>query len=454
MIKNIMCITMLILTGFVITAQTISLEFPYFAGKTYEFKIAQGGKHIVLQNDTIPKDGKVMLQIPPKYKGYKGMAMWYLTNSEKGGGLEMVINNEDFSVACLDSIPATENIIYKNTLENTFLFSNYQEQQALFAKHDAMLYATRAYKKDHSLYPIFASEYDVILKRYAQFVEKLKNTPLYAARFREITNITMGIGSIITQDEYLKAQNINSIIVNKMDFEMLYTSNHWTGIINSFVQLQSMVFKNDAQFAADVKTILNRMPTREIYTEFVSDLTRALIKAGKDSIIAELISQIKNANKLLNYEGTLSIYQKDLSGKAPNLIVSEQKINTQDSNKKDTIIDFAELKNKYTLLFFYKSGCGPCSDLMAELVGNYKNLTTKGIEIISIAADTDGAAFRNSAAQQPWPKKYCDFEGTNGINFKNYAVLGTPTLYLLNREGIIIRKMHGLQELLDVFAIK
>jgi thiol-disulfide isomerase/thioredoxin len=444
---------MLILTGFVVTAQTISLEFPYFAGKTYEFKIVQGGKQIVLQNGTIGQDGKVILQIPPKYKGYKGMAMWYLTNSEKGGGLEMVINNEDFSVACLDSIPTTESIIYKNTLENTFLHSNYQEQQTIFEKHDAMLYATRAYKKDHSLYPIFATEYDTILKKYTQFVERLKNTPLYAARFREITNITMGIGSIITQDEYLKAQNINSIIINQMDFEVLYTSNHWTGIINSFVQLQSMVLKNDVQFATDAKTILGRMPT-VLYTDFVSDLTKALTKAGKDNIIAALTSQIKNANKLLNYNGVLNVYQKDLSGKAPNLIISNQEVNAQDSNKENTIIDFVRLKNKYTLLVFYKSGCGPCDDLMAGLASNYKNLTSKGIEIITIAADTEEAVFKNSTAQQPWAKKYCDFQGTNGINFKNYAVLGTPTLYLLNQKGIIIQKMHGLQELLDVFAVK
>jgi len=453
MIKNIICVAMLILTGFVVTAQTISLEFPYFAGKTYEFKIAQGVKQIVLQNDTIPKDGKVILQIPPKYKDYKGMAMWYLTNSEKGGGLEMVINSEDFSVTCLDSIPTNESIIYKNTTENTFLFSNYQEQQSLFAKHDAMLYATRAYKENHSLYPIFANEYNATLKEYTQFVERLKNTTLYAARFREITNITMGIGSIITQDEHLKAQNINSIIVDQMDFEVLYTSNHWTGIINSFVQLQSMVLKNDAQFAADTKTILNRMPIT-LYTDFVSDLTKALTKAGKDNIITALIPQIKNANKLLNYNGILSVYQKDLSGKAPNLIVAEQKANAQNSNDENTIIDFVKLKNKYTLLVFYKSGCGPCDDLMAGLASNYKNLTSKGVEIITIAADTEEAVFKNSITKQPWAKKYCDFQGTNSINFKNYAVFGMPTLYLLNQKGIIIQKMYGLQELLDAFAVK
>jgi hypothetical protein len=43
------------------------------------------------------------------------MALWYLTNSTNGGGLDMVINGENFSVSCLDSIPTSENIIYKGT---------------------------------------------------------------------------------------------------------------------------------------------------------------------------------------------------------------------------------------------------------------------------------------------------------------------------------------------------
>jgi hypothetical protein len=47
-------VLVLLITSFGATAQTISLEFPYSAGKTYEFKIVQGNKHIVLRNDTIP----------------------------------------------------------------------------------------------------------------------------------------------------------------------------------------------------------------------------------------------------------------------------------------------------------------------------------------------------------------------------------------------------------------
>lgn len=286
--NNYIFLGILVLGCLSASAQTIRLEFPYFAGNTYEFKIVQGNKHVVLRKDTIPKGGKVQLQIPLKYKGYIGMSMWYITNSPTGGGLEMVVNQKDFSVSCFDSIPTANSIVYKNSLENIFKKTIYQEQQALFAKHDAMLSATKAYDNKSALYGVFKKEYDTILKEYNQYVKKLKSTNLYAARFREITNLTMGIGTIITQDENLKAKNMNTFIVNQLDFENLFTSNHWGAIMNTWVQLQVNVLKNDALFIADIKTILNRIPAGIIYTEFSSSLTKALVKSDKEALVLAL----------------------------------------------------------------------------------------------------------------------------------------------------------------------
>jgi hypothetical protein len=37
----------------------------------------------------------------------------------------------------------------------------------------------------------------------------------------------------------------------------------------------------------------------------------------------------------------------------------------------------------------------------------------------------------------------------NGVNFKNYAVLGTPTMYVLDSKGFILSKMATITEVLD-----
>ena len=446
--KNIL-FSILLVIGFNAKSQTINLEFPYFEGKTYEFKIFQGDKMVTLKTDTIRKGGKVQLVFPKEYAGYKGMAQWYLTNSKTGGGLDLIINNQDFSVTCLDSVPTNESIKYKGSNESIFSKTNYLEQQKLFEKHDAMLAATRAYAKDNKLYKIFDTEYKSIINQYALHSKNLAKSPLYAARFRQIVNITMGIGTIITLDETEKANNINNFIVNDLDFEALYTSNHWGGIINNWVQLQTIVIKDDKTLLQNTKFILKRLPSNKIYTDFVINLTKELSKVGKDNILAALTQEIKNSNRLINFDGVLSIYQKDITGQAPNLIIVEHIGNPDDHKHINTQLETDKLDSKYTLIVFYQSGCGPCEVLMQGLQGNYQDLVKKGVRIISISADTDEQIYRNTSFPFPWKDKYYNLEGLKGINFRNYAVMGTPTIYLLDKQGMILSKMATMHEALS-----
>jgi hypothetical protein len=55
---------------------------------------------------------------------------------------------------------------------------------------------------------------------------------------------------------------------------------------------------------------------------------------------------------------------------------------------------------------------------------------------------------QNTAASFPWKDKICDGQGMNGINFKNYSVMGTPTMFLIDSKGIIIEKIATIEELL------
>lgn len=447
--KNFKHFFFLLFISFSATAQTINLEFPYFAGQTYEFTIFQGDKRIKLKEATIPKGGKVQLTIPENFKGYKGMAQWYLTNSATGGGLDLIINNEDFSVTCMNSIPTAESIIYKNTTENIFDKYNYQKQQKLFEKHDAMLVTKRAYEPKTNFYKLAEEEYTKIVRQYDTYSNDLKQSPLFAAKFRQIVNLTMGIGTIITQDENEKANNINTFITNELDFSVLYTSNHWGGIINSWTEIQIKVLKDDAKMVTDVNTILNRIKSDAVYTDFVINMTKELTKAGKDGALFALIPGIKNSKRLLHYDGVLNIFQQDLSGKAPDLTIVTYNVIKEAKNLVTKVLKTDDLKSKFTLLVFYRSGCGPCEETMEGLVTHYKEMVTKGFKIITIAADTDEKVFKETSLQHPWLDKYCDFEGANGINFKNYAVIGTPTMYVLNSKGIILSKMATITEVLD-----
>jgi thiol-disulfide isomerase/thioredoxin len=109
--------------------------------------------------------------------------------------------------------------------------------------------------------------------------------------------------------------------------------------------------------------------------------------------------------------------------------------------------DFSKEGYTKTVLVFYQSGCGPCEELMGQLPQYYDKLKSNGIRVISFAADENEQQFNSTATSFPWKDKYCDFKGIKGVNFKNYAVVGTPTIYILDKNGKIEAKLASMSEI-------
>lgn len=123
--------------SFFAQAQTITIEFPAFAGKTYEFIIFQGDKIVkVYENDTIPKDGLIKIDIPKEYAPYTGMCRWLITNSAEGGGLDMAIPGYGFKVSCLSNQPSVSNIKFEGFDAMNELNRLHREQQIIIDKFE------------------------------------------------------------------------------------------------------------------------------------------------------------------------------------------------------------------------------------------------------------------------------------------------------------------------------
>jgi len=86
---------------------------------------------------------------------------------------------------------------------------------------------------------------------------------------------------------------------------------------------------------------------------------------------------------------------------------------------------------------------------------NFKNrLNTvlsriKQDKILGGFVQTSEQDFDKKRIYHQWPDNYCDLTGMNGGNFRNYAVMGTPTLYLLDKNGIVLKKSAMADEIID-----
>lgn len=427
--------------------QNIQMEFPRFAGKTYEFIIFQGSNAKRVLEGTIPSDGKFTLSIPKQYAPYTGMCRWLITGTEEGGGLDMIVFGKDFLVSCLSEKPDNENIVYAGNTENVSLNTLYKTQEQIFARHDAMLQATKAYPQTDKNYPLFIEEYQGQMKAYDVFQAKLKKDSSYAVEFLKIVNITLGIGTKIESSEETRALDLSRYITEAMNWQTLYTSGHWSNVISSWVYIHTQVFKDKNLFASDFALITRKLSTNQ-YPDFVNRVTHILTEEGKDDYINAITRIVLASDKIEKYEGTLTVYNRGIVGSfAPDLMVYKEVDGKQDK----IALKIKELSGENyenILLVFYNSECGACDGLLKELSQNFQRLKSRRVRIVSISSDADKSLFESKSKAFPWKDVYCDFEGVKGENLSNFSVIGTPTLFLLDKDGKILVRSASLKEIL------
>lgn len=102
-------------------------------------------------------------------------------------------------------------------------------------------------------------------------------------------------------------------------------------------------------------------------------------------------------------------------------------------------------KNKYTLIDFWASWCGPCRQEMPNVVEAYKKFNKKGFGIVGVSLDRDLDKWKQAIKdlEITWPQM-SDLKAWQCEGAKLYGVRSIPTTILVDQEGNIIeRNLRG-----------
>ncbi len=102
-------------------------------------------------------------------------------------------------------------------------------------------------------------------------------------------------------------------------------------------------------------------------------------------------------------------------------------------------VSLAELRGKVVYLDFWASWCGPCHMSFPQLEQLRLELGPRGFEVLAINVDefeADALTFLNEI-----PVSYLVVRDAEGVTPRTYGILGMPTAYLIDREGVV-RLVH------------
>ena len=109
-----------------------------------------------------------------------------------------------------------------------------------------------------------------------------------------------------------------------------------------------------------------------------------------------------------------------------------------DVNGKTVKLSDVIAKNKFTILEFWASWCGPCRGEIPNLKKAYAKYKDKGLEIYAVSLDNKKPKWLQALKEEncPW-LNLNDPAAFEGEAAKGYGLSGVPASYLIGQDGII-----------------
>ncbi len=433
-----------------VQAQEIQLYFPNFAGHQYDWKLFQGEKELTVRSGEIAPNGRVTLVMPDVHKDYRGMTRWML---KKGGGLDMIYTGKGFSVECLSEQPAPDNIIYTNNPENDFLAAHHHRQQTILDRLGAVNHLLQVYTPDEDLHKMALKEQEHLNRQFEQVQSDRAKSPLYAARFGEIVDFTKGVADKGYENPGDHMTYFNNFVTHTLNFKDLYTSGHWDQVLHHWLMMNIRSQDGDQGIKNRLNAALSRMNQADILSAFMQKAVPLLVKEGKDDLLPGIAAHLDKhpaaRAKLPDNVKHMMASIKILTGKkAPDLMLKAPVRTQTGRSAQDITLETGKLNADFTILLFYQGECPLCEDALIDLANQYKWLTEHRVRVIAISGDTTEQGFEKKLKYHQWPDNYCDLTGMAGVNFKNYGVLGIPTLFLIDKEGTVLEKTATVDDVI------
>lgn len=226
------------------------------------------------------------------------------------------------------------------------------------------------------------------------------------------------------------------------------------GTDKEYAGLTHFLKKDDVR-VRDLEKVLNtsKDPAAKVMAAVMLELQPDRKKSMK--MVESLVPKLGEQSFLIRQARRIDKSQASLVASRQGKMIGDQFFDFTAANLKGENLRLASVvgTNKYTLLQFWASWCGPCRKEIPLLKKLYKIYRSKGLEIVSFSIDANKNSWQRASEDEgfTWPN-ISDLKAMDSEVYKKYPINGIPANVIIGRDGKIVASNLLDQELEDKIA--
>jgi len=355
--------------------------------------------------------------------------------------------NYNYPVDSMEVISSKENSVYFDFLQKGYVYNK---------KINMLIPLVDDYPRD-SFYKEIKNEYLIVKQEYEDFYTRIVNNhpDAFATRLIKMRRPLFFDLDMKKEErfEWLKQHYFDGLDLT--DVTLLRT-NVYTTLAIDYLGLYSNPNFGQSEledaFILALDVMMNKWKeNRVVYDYMVEYLTAGFDKFHFEKVL-EHIAKIylpeescENEDRKKDLQTRLEKFAELATGKpAPDI-----EMTTSDGEP----FKLSDEPAEYTLLLFWASWCTHCAQMIPDVAELHKQVGKDRLRVVAISLDTSRVEWEKSITDHKltWTN-CCDLRYWNGKAVNDYNIYATPTMFLLDRNKIILAKPITFQELINALA--